>query len=177
MRRTDLRGARRAVAAKTLRQLFAAVEAKVDPRKLAQASAVLERAFGVALDEIAITDTMDIRRRLAEQLKREGSSAGIVQAHEQFFMGVVRRAALDGIIPPPPEGPWTQQWQAALDGSSHVKGARAPCGHSQPGQPDEATNVAFDPADTKDADYGALLSAFYGKCGSSPTGFEPVFWP
>ena len=29
----------------------------------------------------------------------------------------------------------------------------------------------------EDADYGALLERVYGKGVTSPTGFEPVFWP
>ena len=40
------------------------------------------------------------------------------------------------------------------------------------------------PEDTFDGDYGRLLerahrraAGFNGKCGTSPTGFEPVFWP
>ena len=41
------------------------------------------------------------------------------------------------------------------------------------------------PEDTFDGDYGRLLEQAaapfvnhgHGKCGTSPTGFEPVFWP
>src|SRR5688572_17459405 len=114
MKQTDLRQ-RPMKVADNIRELFAALAPKVDDRKLAQVSIALERGFGAPLDAVAIGDPIEIRRLLAEQLKRDGSSAGIVQAYEQFFMGLVRRAALDGLIPPPPEGPWTQQWQAVLD--------------------------------------------------------------
>jgi hypothetical protein len=125
MKRTDLRSEKN-WQPPSLRELFAAFEAKVDRRKLTQAAGILERAFGTSLDEVRVNDAIETRRRLVEQMKTEGASAGIVQAFEQFFMGVIRRAALDGLIPPPPEGPWTQAWQAVLDGSAQIKGARAP---------------------------------------------------
>jgi hypothetical protein len=36
-------------------------------------------------------------------------------------MGVVRRAAIEGLIPAPPEGPWTQAWQTVLASSDRLR--------------------------------------------------------
>jgi hypothetical protein len=44
----------------------------------------------------------------------------------------------------------------------------------------EVTNTEIGPDDTLDGDYGRLLERAiesYVKRDSSPTGFEPVFWP
>src|SRR5205823_2427592 len=46
-------------------------------------------------------------------------------AFVQFYMGIIRRAALAGLILPPPEGPWTRTWQAVLDLAEEMTGAKA----------------------------------------------------
>ena len=48
-------------------------------------------------------------------LQSEGASRGIIQSYEQFYMGLIRRAALMGLIEPPAEGPWSLAWQNVLD--------------------------------------------------------------
>ncbi|MBU4272036.1 MAG: hypothetical protein KKA28_09270 [Planctomycetes bacterium] len=66
-----------------------------------------------------------IRRALVEQLRSEGASAGTIQALSQCFMGIIRRAAVDGLLPAPPEGPWTRTWQSVLDFAGQKNGVKA----------------------------------------------------
>jgi len=110
----------------TLRDVLTAAAKKVDARRLEQLGRILERAVGRSLSSQAIDDPIVIRRLLAETLREDGISVGVVQSFEQFYMGVIRRAAVDGLIPPPPEGPWTRDWQAVLDASADMKRVRAP---------------------------------------------------
>jgi len=88
----------------TLRDVLTAAAEKVDARRLEQLGRVLERAVGRSLSSQAIDDPIVIRRLLAETLREDGISVGVVHSFEQFYMGVIRRAAVDGLIPPPPEG-------------------------------------------------------------------------
>lgn len=110
----------------TLRDVLTAAAEKVDARRLEQLGRVLERAVGRSLSSQAIDDPIVIRRLLAETLREDGISVGVVHSFEQFYMGVIRRAAVDGLIPPPPEGPWTRDWQLILDATSDMKRVRAP---------------------------------------------------
>jgi len=87
---------------------------KVNEHKLRQITQRLETALGGPLASQRLDDPILIRRQLVAQLRVEGASLGTIQALEQFFMGVVRRAAVEGLIPAPPEGPWTRAWQTVL---------------------------------------------------------------
>ncbi len=87
-------------------------------RKLDNLRAVLEAALGSPLDAHPFTDAIEIRRRMVAHLRQRNASEGLVQAMEQLYMGVVRRAALTGLVAAPPEGPWSLSWQFVLD--SHV---------------------------------------------------------
>lgn len=109
----------------TLDKVLEAAVDKVDSRKLASLRERLERALRQACTEIECGDPMLIRNLLTAQMRAEGSSEGIVQSYEQLFMGVIRRAALCGIIEPPPEGPWTQRWQSVLTTANDFKGMKS----------------------------------------------------
>lgn len=98
---------------------------KVDARKLEQLGRRLELALDAPLSSQVFNDPIAIRRRLVDYLKSVGTKPGIVQATEQFYMGVVRRAALEGLIPAPPEGPWTRNWQSVLDTSAEVPSTKS----------------------------------------------------
>ena len=108
----------------TLEQVLEAASDKVDSRRVATLQEKLERAFDCRCSEIPVDDPMLIRRRLIEYMRLAGSTEGIVQSYEQLFMGVVRRAALKGVIQPPPEGPWTHRWQSVLVVANDFKGAK-----------------------------------------------------
>ena len=88
---------------------------KANTQKLSKLTQLIESYFGVILTKIVADDPFVIRKRIVSELRREGSTAGVIQAYEQFFMGIVRRAAVEGVIPAPPEGPWTRNWQTVLD--------------------------------------------------------------
>jgi hypothetical protein len=109
-----------------LQTLLDSVAEETDERKLRQLTAKLELALGRPLSTQVVDDPMVIRRQMVEYLRGEGTSPGNVQAMEQFFMGVVRRAAVKGLIPAPPEGPWTRSWQSVLDLSVEMPGTKAP---------------------------------------------------
>ena len=109
-----------------LQTLLDSVAEEIDDRKLNQLTTRLEFALGVPLSAHAVDDPIVIRRRMVEYLRNEGTSPGIIQAMEQFFMGVVRRAAIKGLIPAPPEGPWTRTWQSLLDLPVEMPGTKAP---------------------------------------------------
>lgn len=94
---------------------------KVNEQKLRQVRQRLEIAFGGTLSDQPLDDPILIRRKLVAQLRIERASAGTIQALEQFFMGLVRRAAVDGLIPAPPEGPWTRPWQAVLASTERLR--------------------------------------------------------
>jgi hypothetical protein len=110
----------------TLEGIFKAFEDSVSAGKLK----LLRRYFGAAVgsDGLAcpVDDPMIPRRQLIEQMRREDVSSGTIQALVQFYMGIIRRAALAGLIPPPPEGPWTRSWQSVLDLAEETTGAKAP---------------------------------------------------
>jgi hypothetical protein len=108
----------------TLKQVLEAASDKVDSRRLGTLQEKLEGAFDCRCSEIPVDDPMLIRRRLIEYMRLAGSTEGIVQSYEQLFMGVARRAALKGVIQPPPEGPWTHRWQSVLVVASDFKGAK-----------------------------------------------------
>lgn len=99
----------------TLHEVLEAVRSYVGERKLAQLRRKLEAATRNDLTAVPIDDPMTIRRQLVAYLRSEGSTPGIVQSYEQLLMGVIRRAALLGLVETPPEGPWSLKWQYALD--------------------------------------------------------------
>ena len=98
----------------------------VNPRKLEQLEKKLEGALGCSLDIQEVTDPIVIRFLLAKHLRENGTSPGVIHSFEQLFMGVIRRAAVKGLLPAPPEGPWTREWQSVLDVASEVQKAKAP---------------------------------------------------
>lgn len=102
------------------------VAAKVDRRKLALLELRLKDALGVPLELQPVDDPMIIRRQLVDYMRRFGASPGVIHSFEHFFMAIIRRAALDDILPAPPEGPWTRPWQAILDAASLSRSTRAP---------------------------------------------------
>ena len=108
----------------TLADVLNAASDKVDGRRLTSLQEKLERAFNSSCSEIAVEDPILIRRRLIEYMRQDGASEGMVQSYEQLFMGVARRAALRGVIQPPPEGPWTHRWQRLLIVANEFKGTR-----------------------------------------------------
>jgi len=87
----------------------------IPAHKLQALSARLERAVGRPLTSVRLDDANIVRQRLREQLRTEGATLGMVQSYEQLFMGIVRRAAVSGVVDAPPEGPWTTEWQSVLD--------------------------------------------------------------
>lgn len=99
----------------TLNDVLHAVSESVDRRKLLQLRRKLEAAIRTDLSAIQIDDPMTIRRQLVAHMQCEGASRGMIQSYEQLFMGVVRRAALLGLVEAPPEGPWSLKWQRVLD--------------------------------------------------------------
>lgn len=109
----------------SLKEVLAVGADKVDSRKMRLLEEKLELALDCPLSERLVDDPMVIRRRLVEQLRSENTKPGTVQALEQCYMGAIRRAAVKGLIPAPPEGPWTRAWQSVLDLSSGVPSTRA----------------------------------------------------
>ena len=109
-----------------LKMVLDAAVGTVNPRKLEQLEKKLEVALGCSLDTQEVTDPIVIRFLLAKQLRDSGTSPGVIHSFEQLFMGVIRRAAVKGLLPAPPEGPWTREWQSVLDVASEVQKAKAP---------------------------------------------------
>jgi hypothetical protein len=101
--------------AASLEAILKAVQGRVNPHKLRQVRRYFASALGADGLTQPVEDPMILRRQLVEEMRRAGVSAGTVEALIQFYMGIVRRAALAGLIPPPPEGPWTRAWQSVLD--------------------------------------------------------------
>jgi hypothetical protein len=108
--------------AASLEAIFKAVEGRVSPQKLRQVRRHLVAVLGSEGLARPVDDPMILRRQLIAQLRRAAVSAGTVEALIQFYMGIVRRAALAGLIPPPPEGPWTRVWQSVLDLAEGLSG-------------------------------------------------------
>lgn len=110
----------------SLKMVLDAAIGTINPRKLEQLERKLEVALGCSLDTQEVTDPIVIRFLLAKQLRDSGTSPGVIHSFEQLFMGVIRRAAIKGLLPAPPEGPWTREWQSVLDVASEVQKAKAP---------------------------------------------------
>lgn len=108
-----------------LQKVISIAIGKVDPRKLEKLEQKLEEALGSPLSSQLIDDPIVIRRRLAELLRNEGVSPGVIHSFEQLFMGIIRRASIEGLIPAPPEGPWTRDWQSVLDMTSKTQKAKS----------------------------------------------------
>src|SRR5258706_6921647 len=108
----------------TLETIFKAVEGRVSVGKLKQLRRYLRAAVGSDGLSRPIDDPMILRRRLIEQMRGEAVPAGTIQALVQFYMGLIRRAALTGLIPPPPEGPWTRAWQSVFDIAEEFFGSK-----------------------------------------------------
>ena len=98
---------------------------KVSPQKLELLKRKLEEALEKSLSSYIVEDPIIIRHLLVKNLRDEGTSPGVIQALEQLFMGIIRRAAINGLLPAPPEGPWTHAWQSMLDTSAQVSGAKS----------------------------------------------------
>lgn len=100
---------------------------KLGTRRVEELRARLERVINSDV-RLLSADPMLVRRGLIEQLRSEGASRGTIEHFEQLFMGTIRRAAVAGLLPPPPEGPWTRRWQAILEGAP-AAGTRAAIRH------------------------------------------------
>jgi hypothetical protein len=98
---------------------------KVSPQKLELLKRKLAEALEKPISSYKVEDPIIIRYLLVKKLRAEGMSPGVIQAFEQLFMGIIRRAAINGLLPAPPEGPWTYAWQSILDTSSQVSGAKS----------------------------------------------------
>src|SRR5579872_6373255 len=109
-----------------LKQILDTAIGKVEHRKLEQLKRKLEDALDGPLSSQIVDDPIIIRRLLVEKLRSEGVSPGVIHSFEQLFMGIIRRAAINGLLPAPPEGPWTRAWQSVLDIASTVQKAKAP---------------------------------------------------
>lgn len=101
----------------TLQALLDFAAGKVNEQKLRAMTQRLQVALGKQFRNQPVDDPIVIRRKLVAQMKQDGASAGTIEAFAQFFMGIVRRAAVEGLLPAPPEGPWTRAWQAVLGSS------------------------------------------------------------
>lgn len=109
----------------SLDTILAAADGKVESRKLTELKTILECAIGSPLAGQSMDDPILVRCRLVQHLRDNGTRPGRIQAIEQLFMGIVRRAALQGIVLAPPEGPWTRVWQSVLDLAASSRGGRA----------------------------------------------------
>ncbi|MBU4399146.1 MAG: hypothetical protein KKE86_07405 [Planctomycetes bacterium] len=109
----------------TLRAVLDRAEGQVNSHKWRQLCEKLEAGLARPLASQVLDDPIMIRRALVEQLRSEGASAGTIQALSQCFMGIIRRAAVDGLLPAPPEGPWTRTWQSVLDFAGQKNGVKA----------------------------------------------------
>jgi hypothetical protein len=112
-------------AMRTLDDLLRAANGQVDRQKLIQLREKLEAAVGADLSTILVADPIKIRRQLVIHLQSRAMSRGMVQSFEQLFMGVIRRAALLGLVETPPEGPWSLKWQRVLDKECSHRGAKS----------------------------------------------------
>ncbi len=108
-----------------LEEIFEMATDKVDLRKLELLKRKLENALDKPLALQTVDDPIIIRCLLVEKLREEGISPGTIQSLEQLFMGIIRRAAIKGLLPAPPEGPWTYEWQIVLDAAAKVQGAKS----------------------------------------------------
>ena len=107
-----------------LDELLAKYSRSVDRRKLALLRTRLEAALSKPLADVVMRDPVELTNTLSQSMRRLGATAGTIHSLSQFFMGLVRRAAVDGLIPAPPEGPWTQDWQRMISNANpgqHVK--------------------------------------------------------
>lgn len=111
--------------ATTVQRVLDQVRGSVDAKKLRRLEETLIRALGRPLSCQLMDEPIVIRRRMVDCLRSEGASEGVVQGFEQLYMGIVRRAAAEGLLPAPPEGPWTRAWQAVLDAADGIPRARA----------------------------------------------------
>jgi hypothetical protein len=109
-----------------LKRILEVAVGKVDSRKLEKLEQKLEDALGCPLSSQEVDDPIIIRHRLAEKLRSEGVSPGVVHSFEQLFMGIIRRASIEGLLPAPPEGPWTRAWQSVLDLTTKAQGSKSP---------------------------------------------------
>jgi hypothetical protein len=125
----------------TLDDILLAAKGKVDAQKLSKLRKKLEAATNARLDNLEIIDPTRIRLQLAAHLRSEGASRGIVHSYEQLFMGIVRRAALQGLVETPAEGPWSIKWQKLLDRISTQDGIKS-CARGLAGW---ATAKGFEP--------------------------------
>jgi hypothetical protein len=137
----------------TLDGVFAAVGGSVNESKLKALRRYFTAAIGSAGLSRPIEDPMLLRRRLIQQLRAEAVSPGTTQALVQFYMGVIRRAAIAMLIPPPPEGPWTRTWQSVLDLAEDASGTKAAV-RSLAGW---ATDKGIEPTNIKEGHYREWL--------------------
>jgi hypothetical protein len=98
---------------------------QVEAKKLDRLREVLERTLKARLESLPFSDPIAMRRTFVNVLKGEGVSDGVIHHYEQLFMGVIRRAAVKGLIEPPPEGPWTAEWQAVLTVAAKMRLGKA----------------------------------------------------
>lgn len=97
-----------------LEGLLSHYQGSVDNRKLNSLRVKFAKAYDQPLCEISIEDPVRLLITLARHLQGGGATQGSIHSISQFFMGLIRRAAVEGIIPPPPEGPWTRDWQRLI---------------------------------------------------------------
>lgn len=109
----------------TLHDLLTFGAKRTSPEKVEVLRRSFERALNAPLVSILAEDSIALRRQLVADLQAQGVSKGNIQHLEQFFMGIVRRAAVEDLIPPPPEGPWTRAWQCVLDVATRVPGGKS----------------------------------------------------
>lgn len=108
-----------------LQNILDRASGQVSPQKLRQIVQRLETSLGRPLSRYRVNDPIIVRRSLVEQMRSEGASAGSIEALTQCFMGIIRRAAVDGLLHAPPEGPWTRTWQSVLDFAEQNNGVKA----------------------------------------------------
>jgi hypothetical protein len=106
---TDRRGLR-----VDLEGLLSHYQSSVDERKLGSLRLKFAKACAQPLCEVSADDPVHLLTVLARHLQSEGATQGSIHSISQFFMGLIRRAAVEGIMPPPPEGPWTRDWQRLI---------------------------------------------------------------
>jgi len=109
----------------SLGELLDWADGQVNQHKLNHVRRLFRSSLGEELYSTELDDPIVLRRHLVEEMRRETASAGTVQAISQFFMGIVRRAAIEHLVPPPPEGPWTKSWQSVLDLAEESQGTKA----------------------------------------------------
>lgn len=109
----------------TLQAIVDASRGKIDSQKLAKLTAALEAALDASLDSLPVDDPMIVRRAMVRHLKTRQITAGNLQHMEQVYMGVIRRAAVCGLISAPPEGPWTRAWQSVIGIANDKRSAKS----------------------------------------------------